>query len=141
MFMVRKVTHLLVLPLLFALLSVGGRVTLCEVLSLVGLEGHHHSQDEGRDHSGPVCLESGDHDQGHDEVPCPESCEIRLSEATAPVLLKVPAVSESFSLPCLLERLLATGKPVDCLRAVEKREPPDHLISLIDSTFTSRFQI
>ncbi len=44
--MLRKTTQLFLLPFLFALLTVGGRTTLCEVLSVVGLESHHHAQNE-----------------------------------------------------------------------------------------------
>jgi len=140
--MLRKVTQAILLPVLFALLTVGGKTTLCDVLSVVGLEGHHHPCEDDRS-AAPLCFETHDHDHdhGHDEVPCPESCEIQLSEAPAPILLKVPALAETFSLPCLLEVLLAASRPGECLRSVEKLEPPDHAVSLIDPTFTGRFLV
>jgi len=136
--MLRKVTQAILLPVLFALLTVGGKTTLCDVLSVVGLEGHHHPCEDDRS-AAPLCFET--HDHGHGEVPCPESCEIQLSEAPAPILLKIPALAETFSLPCLLEVLLAASRPGECLRSVEKLEPPDHAVSLTDPTFTGRFLV
>jgi len=138
--MLRKVTQAILLPVLFALLTVGGKTTLCDVLSVVGLAAHHHPCADDRS-AAPLCFETPHPDHGHDEVPCPESCEIQLSEAPAPILLKVPALAETFSLPCLLEVLLAASRPGECLRSVEKLEPPDHAVSLIDPTFTGRFLV
>jgi len=140
--MLREVTQAILLPVLFALLTVGGKTTLCDVLSVVGLEGHHHPCEDDRS-AAPLCFKTHDHDHdhGHGEVPCPESCEIQLSEAPAPILLKIPALAETFSLPCLLEVLLAASRPGECLRSVEKLEPPDHAVSLIDPTFTGRFLV
>lgn len=150
--MVRKATQLLLLPVLFALLAAGGKVTLCEALSIVGLEVHHHAYHgagEPSTHPGPFCSsfqERGGHDHDHhdhhhDEVPCPDSCEIQLSEAPAPVLLKVPAASETYLLPFLLEVLLASEVPGTLFRAFDVLEPPDQVAPFTDPTFTGRFLV
>lgn len=139
--MLRKATQLLFLPFLFALLAAGGRTTLCEVLSVVGMESHHHSHEAVHEDADSLCLESHDHEHQHEEVPCPESCEIQLAEAPAPVLLKVPTVSETLVLPFLLQAMLAAPVPGDLFGTVEKLEPPDHAVSLIDLIFTGRFLV
>ena len=137
--MVPKATQYLILTVLFSLLAVGGKTTLCDVLSVVGVESHHHPHDEAQGGAGAVCL--GNHEHGQKEVPCPESCAIRLAEAPAPLLQKVPAVSETFVLPFLLEVLLATEVPGDFHRVFGKRAGPDHLPSLLDPTFTGRYLV
>lgn len=142
--MVRKSIQLLVLPLLFALLGAGGKTTLCEVLSLVGIEVHHHAMhdDDGATHAGPFCAETHEgHDHEHEEVPCPDSCEIRISEATSPTLLKMPTVSEAVLLPYLLEILLSARLPVTAFEAIALLEPPDLVVSFTDPTFTGRFLV
>jgi len=147
--MLRKATQLLLLPVLFALLAAGGKVTMCEALSIVGLEVHHHHYREAEanmPHPGPFCPDSHergglDHDHHHDEVPCPETCEIQFSEAPAPVLLKVPAASETYLLPFLLEVLLASEVPGTLFRAFDVLEPPDQAAPFTDPTFTGRFLV
>lgn len=142
--MVRKSIQLLVLPLLFALLGAGGNATLCEVLSLVGIEVHHHAahEDDTTTHAGPFCAESHEgHDHEHEEVPCPESCGIQLSEAPSPALLKVPTVAETDRLPYLPESLLSAYLPVTVFEAIALLEPPDLGASLTDPTFTGRFLV
>ncbi|HQW29432.1 MAG: hypothetical protein KA152_14405 [Verrucomicrobiales bacterium] len=142
--MVRKATQLLILPLLFALLAAGGNATLCQVLSLVGIEAHHHvvCEDDGPVHPGPVCAEThDDHSEEHEKAPCPESCGIQLTDATAPILVKRPAISETIFLPFLLDVALAVDLPTTCLGAGEMLEPPDHGASLADPTFTGRFLV
>lgn len=134
--MLRKVTQLFLLPVLFALLAVGGKATLCDVLSVVGLDGHHHPHG-----SEVICLESHDHEHGHEEEPCPESCGFQLSEAPAPALLKVPAMSETYLLPFLLEVVLAAEAPATPFEAVDMLEPPDLAALLTDPTFTGRFLV
>jgi hypothetical protein len=135
--MVRQATQLFILSVLFFLLASGGRVTLCDVLSVVGLEVHHHASKEGRG-SGAPCLQSHDH---HDEAPCPESCEIEFSEAAPPIVLKIPALAVAYVLPSRLEARLADAVPRDLLRTSENLEPPDGAVSLIDPAFTGRFLV
>ena len=142
--MVRKATQLLVLPLLFALLGAGGNATLCQVLSLVGIDAHHHAvcEDDGEVHSGPVCTETHDgRGDEHEEAPCPESCGIQLSDTTFPALLKRAVITEAFILPFLLEVALAVNLPTRVFEAVQIIEPPDHGASLTDPTFTGRFLV
>ena len=143
-FMVRKATQLLVLPLLFGLLGAGGNATLCDVLSLVGIAVHHHVEHEGdgTTHAGPFCAETHeDHEHEHEQVPCPDSCGIELSEASSPALLRVPTVSEAALPPHLLEILLPTNLPAIFFEAVDLLEPPDHGASLADPTFTGCFLV
>lgn len=142
--MVRKAIQLLVLPLLFALLAAGGNATLCEVLSIVGLEVHHHAGhgDDDRDHAGSFCLETHEgHYHEHDQVPCPPSCGIQLPEAPAPALLKVPAVSGALVNLFLSEVLLSANLPETVFQAVGMLEPPDYGATLTDPAFTGRFLV
>ncbi len=147
--MLRKTSQLLLLPVLFALLAAGGRTTLCEVLSAVGMESHHHSHEGAPDGAGSLCLATHDHDHApdhapepaHEDVPCPESCEIPLAEAPAPVLLKVPTLAETCVLPSLLRAMLAAPTPHELFDDVAKREPPDRADSLVDPIFTGRFLV
>ncbi len=74
-------------------------------------------------------------------MPCPESCEITLAEAPAPVLLKVPALAEAFVFPSPLQAMLPAPVPGDLFGAVEKREPPDRADSLVAPIFTGRFLV
>ena len=136
--MVRQATQLFILSVLFSLLASGGRVTLCDVLSVVGLAVHHHASEEGRG-SGAPCLQS--HDHHHEEAPCQESCEIEFSEATPPIVLKIPALAVTYVLFSRLEARLADAVPRDLLRTSENLEPPDGAVSLIDLTFTGRFLV
>lgn len=135
--MLRKTSQLLLLPILFALLAAGGRTTLCEVFAAVGMESHHHAHED----ADSLCLASHDHEHQHEEVPCPESCEIPLAEAPAPVLLKVPSLSETFVIPSLLRAMLAAPVPNELFDAVATREPPDRADSLVDPIFTGRFLV
>ncbi|NLT72066.1 MAG: hypothetical protein GXX91_15425 [Verrucomicrobiaceae bacterium] len=147
--MLRKITQLLLLPILFALLAAGGRTTLCEVFSAVGMESHHHAHEGAPEGGSTLCLETHDHDHapghapepGHEDVPCPESCEIPLAEATAPVLLKVPTLAETFVLPSLLRAMLAAPVPDEFFDAVATHEPPDRADSLVAPIFTGRFLV
>lgn len=143
--MVRKALQVLVLPLLFALLGAGGKTTFCAVLSMVGVQVHHHLYhgDDGADHSGPFCHEAHDeegHDHHHETVPCPESCDLRLSEAPAPGLVKLPALTVAILAPVAFEIPVATVADSDGVPAAIP-DPPDRGPALSAPTFTGRFLI
>ena len=148
--MARKILQAMVLPLLFALLGAGGKTTFCAVLSVIGLEAHHHFHHRAgvAEHAGPFCLDShGEeeldqkHDHDHTPVPCPESCEIPLADITTPSALKLTALIES----CLSAHpygpaAVALSPP----SVVESRafgDPPDHGPPLSAPLFTGRFLI
>ncbi len=143
--MVRKALQVLVLPLLFALLGVGGKTTFCAVLSMVGVQAHHHlhHDGDGAGHSGSFCLESHEeegHDHESESVPCPESCELRLSEAPTPGLVKVPALTVAILAPVTFEIPAATvAVSGDVPSAIP--DPPDRGPALSAPTFTGRFLI
>ncbi len=138
--MARKALQVLVLPLLFALLGAGGKTTFCAVLSMVGVQALHHDGD-GASHSGSFCLESYEEECHESEsVPCSESCELRLSEAPTPGLLKVPALTTAILSPVAFEVPVATVAASDnVLSAIP--DPPDRGPALSALTFTGRFLI
>lgn len=144
--MVRRAFQILVLPLLFVLLGAGGKTTFCAVLSTLGAEVHHHLYhgDDEVGHAGPWCLEVHDeegHDHGHDTVPCPENCEIRLSEAPAPGLVKVPALVLVAVPPALFELPVPVLSVAPDRLATVRPDPPDEGPPLSAPTFTGRFLI
>lgn len=113
--MPRKAIQLLVLPFLFALLVAGGNATLCDAVSLLGFESHHHASACGGDeqHANPLCLHSEEGcDSGSEKIPCSESCEIKLSEAPAPTLHKVPQLPEALLSSLFVECYCVSLVPV-----------------------------
>lgn len=144
--MARKILQAMVLPLLFALLGAGGKTTFCAVLSVIGLEAHHHAhhEDDETVHAGPFCLDAhGEegHDHGHSPIPCPESCEIQLVDVTAPSPVKLPALVEA-CLPALhpaVPALSLAPSSVDDSAAFP--DPPDEGPPLSAPSFTGRFLI
>ncbi len=144
--MVRKALQVLILPLLFALLGAGGNTTFCAVLSAVGLKAHHHLYHDGEqtDHAGPFCFhshdEEEDHGHHHGTVPCPESCDLRLSEAPAPGLVKVPTLLVAILAPALFEiSVPAATVPGGTPSAFP--DPPDRKPDFSVPSFTGRFLI
>src|SRR5690606_1686573 len=143
--MVRTTLQVLVLPLLFALLGAGGNATFCAVLSVVGLEAHHHPSHggNGTDHAGPFCLhshEEEDCEHRGETTPCPESCELRLSEALTPGLVKVPALAAAILAPAAFEIPVAAVAASVHDRAAAP-DPPDRRPLLSAPPFTGRFLI
>jgi hypothetical protein len=139
---VNRVLQLLLLPFLFALLAAGGKVTLCQALSSAGLDVHHDVEWIGGDgsHLTPLC--SNDHgSEEHEETPCSESCELRLSEAPAPLPVKVPAIAEIALLPSLSATMEHRIFPVPSFVSSPKVEPPACAVSLTDPTFTGRYLV
>jgi hypothetical protein len=144
--MPRKAIQLLILPFLFALLAAGGNTTLCDAVSLFGLETHHHASTSCEDehHSNPLCLhghDEGDDHSGSEKIPCSEACEIKLSEAPSPTLHKVPQLPVAFLSPLLVEchaweTVFSTEIP-----ASKRLEPPGNHASLITPLFTGCFLI
>lgn len=144
--MVRRVFQILVLPLLFALLGAGGKTTFCSVLSTLGAEAHHHLHpcDDGAEHAEPLCFEVHDEEGSghrHDTVPCPESCELRLSEALAPGLVKAPVLLQAAIPPALFELPEPVLSVVSDRLAAVRPEPLDEGPPLSAPTFTGRFLI
>lgn len=117
-------------------------MTLCQALSLSGLDVHHDMEWIGEDgsHFTPLC--SNDHEsEDHEEAPCSESCETRLSEAPVPPLVKVPVFAEFALLPSLFETMEARMFPVTCFEAAPTVKPPTSGVSLTDPTFTGRYLV
>jgi hypothetical protein len=144
--MARKILQAMVLPLLFALLGAGGKTTFCAVLSVIGLEAHHHAhhEDDETVHAGPFCLDAHgeeDHDHEHAPVPCPESCEIQLADGTAPSPVKLPALVEA-CLPALHPSIPALSlSPSSVDDSGKIPDPPDDGPPLSAPSFTGRFLI
>jgi hypothetical protein len=137
-----RVIQLLLLPFLLALLAAGGNATLCQALSLSGLDVHHDVEWINADgsHLTPLC--ANDHEsEEHEETPCSESCEIRLSEAPAPLPVKVPVIAEIAFLPSPLETMEHRMFPVTSFGSSPKLEPPACAVSLTDPTFTGRYLV
>lgn len=138
----RRILQLLLLPFLFALLAAGGKATLCQALSLSGFDVHHDVEwiDEDGFHLTPLC--SNDHEsEEHEEAPCSESCEIRLSEAPSPLQVKVPVIAEIAFLQSLFETMEHRMFPVTSFKSPPKVEPPASAVSLTDPTFTGRYLV
>lgn len=144
--MARKVLQILVLPFLFSLLGAGGKTTFCGVISSIGLEAHHHAEHGGeeREHAGPFCFESHDeeeHGHDHETLPCPESCEIRLSEAPAPSLAKLPMLEATALPPSLLEVPAIAELSLSDFVTADIPDPPEDGPPLLAPSVTGRFLI
>jgi hypothetical protein len=140
--LLNRVIQLLLLPFLLALLAAGGKATLCQALSLSGLDVHHDVEWINADgsHLTPLC--ANDHEsEEHEETPCSESCEIRLSEAPAPLPVKVPVIAEIAFLPSLFEKMEHRIFPVPSFESSPKEKPPASAVSLTDPTFTGRYLV
>ena len=144
--MPRKAIQLLVLPFLFALLAAGGNATLCDAVSLLGFESHHHASTCGGDeqHSNPLCLQGAEGcDSDSEKIPCSESCEIKLSEAPAPTLHKVPQLPEvllsSLFVECYGVSLVAVFSAE--IPAVQRLALPGERPSLFTPCFTGCYLI
>ncbi len=143
--MVRVALQVLILPLLFALLGAGGNATFCSVLSALGLEAHRHLHHEGEeaDHPAAFCLHSHDEAEEHgrprDTAPCPESCNLRLSEAPAPDLVKVPGLSVAMLAAARFEVRPIAAAEDGVLSAFP--DPPDRRPLHSAPAFTGRFLI
>lgn len=140
--MYRNLVKCFFLPLFFAILAAGGNATFCEALSLVGVESHHHlDQGDGKiEHAGPLCLKADENGHEHAPVPCPESCKMRVDEASAPLPTKVPQVGFVFVAPSVF--LFATESFFASISLdLGSIDPPDQLPSLSVPSVTGRFQI
>ncbi len=137
--MVSKSVRLLILPFLFALLVAGGNATWCHVLSMAGLDAHHHRSVATGD-TGNLCCET--HEETHEEeAPCPETCEIALSEAPAPALSKLPCAAET-ALPAFIHEFHDSAiLPALVIGKIEPLEPPDIPAVHSNPVFTGCFLI
>jgi len=147
-FLLLKSLRPFLLSLLFAVLAAGGNTTFCSVLSVIGLKAHHHAVVDGvaSDLSAPC---TGDHgnerhdgeDHRRDEVPCPESCELRLDVATTAISLKIPVLVESFAASLSAKAILPIHRPIgdDHLRLCP--DLPPGMGSLCTPPFTGCFLI
>jgi hypothetical protein len=109
---------------------------------MAGLEVHHdiESIDADGSHFSTPC--SSDHEgEEHEETPCSESCEIRLSEVPAPLPVKVPVIAEVALLPSLFEAMEHQLFPVIIFESTQKAKPPTSAVSLTDPTFTGRYLV
>jgi hypothetical protein len=123
-------------------MATGGKVTLCQALSLSGLDVHHDMEwiGEGGSHFTPLC--SSDHEsEDHEETPCSESCETRFSEAPVPLLVKIPVSAEVALLPSLFETVELRMFPATCFESAPTAKPPTPAVSLTDPTFTGRYLV
>lgn len=109
---------------------------------MMGLEVHHDIESINADGSrfNPLCIKDHESEE-HEESPCSESCEIRLSEAPSPIPVKVPVISEIAFLPSLFEVTDNRIVPVTSFESSPKVEPPASAVSLSDPTFTGRYLV
>lgn len=137
---------------LLAILAVGGHTSVCNLVSLVGIEAHHHACSHDHEHDHPhhhgedgghlldLCFESASESHNEEEVPCPETCEVELAETVISEALQAPECPVS---DFLLEWTTAPGswlpeQQID--RLLSAGEPPGP-IPLSDRVFTGRFLV
>jgi hypothetical protein len=107
-----------------------------------GLDVHHDTAwvDAHGTRNTPLC--SSDHEgKEHREIPCSESCEIRLSEAPATPTVKVPVIAESVPLLSIFEDTEYRVFPITRFVSSPRVEPPTSSVSLTDPTFTGRYLV
>ena len=75
MFQVLKVTSLLPLSVI---LAGGGLLSMCDVLSLTGMNPHHHL---GAVETASICVHDCSQHKEPEPVPCPEDCHIPIPDA------------------------------------------------------------
>jgi len=135
---------------LVAILAIGGQVSVCNLVSVVGIDAHHHACSHDHDHphhhgddhshSTDLCFESASETHDNERVPCPESCEVELADTLLPENFQTP--------PCPVVELilewaaapgaLLTEPLVDRSTAVGKPPGPD---PWDDRVFTGRFLV
>ena len=135
MFRVLKVV--LLLPPALILMG-GGLLSVCDLLSLTGMDPHHHA-----DAAKPavICISNCAHheDSKRQEVPCPEDCHIPIPDAeTAKDMGYVFGVQ-----PLLLPWTEASDAAVSLINRqsvdILNRAPPWYLSRLVSSLHTGRF--
>jgi hypothetical protein len=116
----------------------GGMLSVCDLLSLTGMNPHHHA-----DAAKPaaICTNDCEHheDPERQEVPCPDDCHIPIPDVeTAKDMGYVFGVQ-----PLLLPWIGtsdATGSLINRQRVdIQNRAPPWYLSRLVSSTHTGRF--
>lgn len=106
--MVRRVLQIFVLPILFSLLIVGGKTSICLLLSTAGLSPHHHAAlSNSSSELRTLCL-ANDADlsanagiSSNTTVPCSSVCEMHLASATTTDAVQVPTPSLNLAAPVM----------------------------------------
>ena len=130
----RTFLHILILPFLTVALTVGSQSSMCDALSVFGVDPHHH---EG---ATSICT-CPDDLQDQERTPCPDECESKLTEAANPSLLKTP--QPEFSLLSQVNEIRTSPRVSvnDQNRPAARIEPPDLSRITVSPTFTGRFLI
>ena len=135
--MIRVLKVVLLLPPALILMG-GGLLSVCDLLSLTGMDPHHHA-----DAAKPadICISNCDHhgDSGDRQSPCPEDCHIPIPDAelakgmayvfgVQPLLLSWTDANDG-------NRSLSSRQRV----GIRNRAPPRYLSRLVSSPHTGRF--